>query len=287
MANGDQKDTDGTAAGQPAHVHHGRTIGDALSMLFDWRHALAAWLFLSGVGLSAVVLYGITFMWLPGLLGITQTNLKIGSMESLVLFQAKQGKALISVSIVHPQGWQDTDIEVKEHQLMTFKAGGQIQVDVNGLVEQARQRAVWEQLLRQPPTSLNPDSEADTNIPEDHFTPQQVAQMKDERLYRPWTGPNGYPPQVRAWRARNARLIGRDAPLGALLGQVRGPDGSRSDIFIIGAGGAGHAIPAAKDGTLWVTVNDVGSDNTVPLLFFRDNVGFFWLKAEVADAPKR
>lgn len=257
----------------------GATIGDFLTALLDWKKALVALVFVALLATILVGVYGVAIVWVPRTFGVAKSDFKIGSMQSSVLFQSEDDDKTNYLTMVHPQGWQDTDIKVVAGQMLTFRAGGRIQVDVNSLVEQARLRADWEQKLRKPRGPLDPDSTDPVNIPEDRFSPEQREQLRDARVFRPWTGPQGYPSSVRAWKARDVRFVKPQSPLGALLGSIGSDPNAHESVFVIGTGGV-H--PAERDGTLWVTVNDVTSDASVPELFFRDNVGFFWLKVVVA-----
>jgi hypothetical protein len=106
-------------------VTTGKTFADVVdSLLNDSRKltyfTLLAILVSGVVMLMAVVVFGQFPKWL----GAEKSQISIGGFETQFLFQSTSANKTEYLVIVHPQGWQDTGIEVEKGARMSFRAGG-------------------------------------------------------------------------------------------------------------------------------------------------------------------
>jgi hypothetical protein len=171
---------------------------------------------------------------------------------------------------------------------MSFRAGGQIHIDLNGLRQQTEDRITVEKRLEEN-RHLDRNSEDLKNLPENYFgeewdpkTHETIwAHLMDQRKFRPWVGPEGYDPKLQAWRARQQRRAYPDARLGELIGQIKDAAGAPlNKPFAIGNGIGVRDVLARESGHLWLAINDV-VDPTYPALLFADNLGFCWVKVAI------
>jgi len=274
-------------------VTSGKTFADVLdTLLIDKRKfsyfTLLAILVPGVVMLVALVVFGQFPKWL----GAERTQISIGGFETQFLFKSTSANKTEYLVIVHPQGWQDTGIEVEKGARMSFRAGGQIHIDFNGLKQQAEDRNIMEKRLEKS-RNLDRNSDDQKRLPEmffsDEWDPKTHetfwAHLKDQRRFRPWVGPEGYQPTLQAWRARQQRRAFPDARLGELIGQIKDAKGNPVDKpFEIGTGIGMPDEHTKEAGHLWLAINDV-VDPTYPELFFADNLGFCWVKV-VVEMPR-
>lgn len=257
--------------------HTGKTFADVFyCILTDWRKLLSFFFLLAGLA-------GILFLASSIIINkfrvesVSEIDLSSGK----ILFQTTVGgKKEISVAIIHPQGWQDTDIPVKKGDRIKITAGGKVTVDLAGIVETVNKRKELEKKYEKA-VPLRRASEDMKDIPESYYSEPEKESLK---FNRGWVGPNGYEESFtkQSFRARHKLKILPDKNLGMLLGAVNisGQLPEKSQAFPIGLGVNDFVVPA--DGVLWFTVNDdINNDTAIRDLFFGDNIGFFWVKVEV------
>src|SRR6266705_1113249 len=287
-----------TSEKDPALLRHGseatgKTFADVLDTLLTDRRKLGYFSFLTILVPGIVMLLAvIVFGQFPRWLGAENSQISIGGFETQFLFQSTSANKEEYLMIVHPQGWQDSGIEVEKGARMSFRAGGQIHIDFNGLRQQAEDRSTMEKRLEKS-KHLDRDSDDQNNLPEMYFSEEWDtnshetiwAHLKDQRKFRPWVGPEGYDPSLQAWRARQKRRAFPEARLGELIGQIKDSKGSPLDkAFEIGTGIGMPDVHTKESGHLWLAINDV-VDPTYPELFFADNLGFCWVKV-VIEKPR-
>jgi hypothetical protein len=224
------------------------------------------------------------------LMGLTATEATIGSTNTKVAFAHTEGSLFSRrsdyVVVVSPQGWQSTEIQVKRGDRFDIAAGGKINVNIQGIVEKVKQRHdVEDAILAKNPGLKKDPQKAPEDFPE--FDTRKF------RLDVPWNGPEGVRSEDLAngdpsFAGRTNRRVSPDARLGALVWYIAPPGTADeklwkerippSELFVYP--GRATTVIADKDGVLWFTVNDVLFQATDPRdndLFFRDNVGAFWV----------
>jgi hypothetical protein len=212
---------------------------------------------------------------------------KINGVGSIVLSQPTAEGGQEYLVVIHPQGWQETAISVKDGDTLTFDAGGNIYIDLGGLNESLRLRRQFEdQLVARDTKTRKWPAERATLAPEDRFTPEQRSSIKPVWS---WNGPDGNnATKDLSFPARREKTIIPSANYGTLLGAIREsgvsvPD--RQDAFVVGAHTQGFVVK--RSGKLYFTVNDVWDDNdpSFPEKFYIDNIGFFYVRVIVT--PKK
>lgn len=230
-----------------------------------------------------LVLFGVYYGVIRTLPKETQ-EFKINGVGSIVLSQPTREGGHEYLVVIHPQGWQETAISVKQGDTLTFDAGGKIYIDLGGLNESLKlRRQLEEQLVAHDKKTHQWPAEASTLAPEDRFTLQQKFSIRPAWS---WNGPDGnIATKDLSFPARREKTIVQTANYGALLGAIREsglvvPD--RQDAFVVGAHTEGFTVK--RDGKLYFTVNDVWDDKdpSFPEKFYIDNVGFFYVKVTVA-----
>lgn len=214
------------------------------------------------------------------LLDINARELQLGPGRLNVLFVATEGKRKEYLTIVHPQGWQNTGIHINKGQRIIFKADGRVNIDGGGLFKTIIHRKDLEEKLRKK-LNLNTESNDERDTPEYRFSKEanRDDSIESVMLLRPWIDPNGFPPNTMnqtvslTFGNRGKRLELPSTPLGCLIGRV-GDDPTIAHPFKIGAQ---HELVSEADGDLYLNVNDVKNlqPNLRQEMFYQDNLGFF------------
>lgn len=257
-----------------------RSFADVVASLLDDTGRLVKFLLLA----VALCLLAWGFAWtllrsVPS--QVTQINL--GSSQVLLTQTTKQGTEYLVV--VHPQGWQETGIQVREGDTLHFHAYGSVHVDLGGLVNSVQERIKAEDRIVAAERKLGKwEEEKGVFLPERHFTEDE---KQKSRPRWEWTGPNGNPKNAPpALPARQSLTILPKYGYGALLCAIRetGVVPARDDALFVGTQ---NDIKATKSGKVYFTVNDAWDDNdpSFPDKFFVDNVGFFYATVQVTP-PK-
>lgn len=245
------------------------------SLLDDWRKFARFILLLCLIGSMVFLLAFGVLHSLPGNTG--QLNLGTGS----IIFSLPTQEGHDYLVVVHPQGWQESGIQVKIGDQLHFEANGKVNIDLAGLNSALAARHDADQrILAEEKRSDRWEAEKNTFAQEDHYTPE------DLRKIRPtwkWTGPSGIAETANfAMPARMKRCILPGREYGALLGAIQetGMQPTTDDTFFIGAT---NDVVAKRSGKLYFAVNDVQSnDKSFPDMFFSDNIGFFYAKVTVS-----
>jgi hypothetical protein len=186
------------------------------------------------------------------------------------------------MQLVHPFGWQTTDVEFEAGQAGTISAGGMVTV---GYLEQ-----FWDNFAyRAGEQCLAVEGHFARPLPD--CIPQRSEDKSLPNVKWPWVGPAGYSLEIYKdprykWIAspgdKPPMVYG--VPHGALVGVIRpkgqmlAPDEavSKSEVYELGKT---STITANTNGVLWVGVNDGGP-------YFHDNLGFFSLTVST-QAPRK
>lgn len=259
--------------------NEGKTFADVVDSILTNRARFFSFI---GVILSFCALFLFVFWIVTKMIGATNaTQINLSTTGAQILFETKTENRSEYLIIVHPQGWQKTDIPVRAGDRIEFKAGGSITVDVNGIAERTKKRHEFEDKYFKE-KSLNKASEDQSMAPETYFNDEEREAL---RLRRGWVGPAGYEVDLtdQSFAARKPRRLLPKERLGALVGAIKeGKDKSpeRSDAFLVGTE---QTRTSEGNGELWFNVNDVLNDNDPKNidLFYSDNVGFFWVKVTV------
>lgn len=236
----------------------------ALTDLLSPKRALIVWALVTCTLASSLLVLKVVIALPPG----ESIQLKVGNVE----FTSNMlGSRSTSLTVVHPNGWNDTKIAVLKGQRISIVTGGSVNVDVVGTVRAGELRRAIEARFSDPRSTV---SAVMSGLPEDALSAADLALLTDATEFRPWNGPNGQQPQTSLSRARASRRALPNAALGALIGQVRfgGSQDQSTPPFMVGEHLADFEVPAS--GTLWLAVNDVVFP-AHPNLFWADNVGFF------------
>lgn len=208
------------------------------------------------------------------------SQISLGPNGILVTQTTKEGAEYLVE--IYPQGWQETAIQVAEGDTLNFEARGNVQIDLEGLVESVEERLKAEDRVIEHEKKIGRwEQEKDSFRSERYFTDQEKMLS---RLQWNWTDPNGNPEtNAQANPPRRGQSILPDRNYGALLGAIRETQAepTRADAFFIGKN---NTIKATRSGKLYFTVNDVwdDADPNFPEKFFVDNIGSFYAKVTVA-----
>jgi len=274
----DKRETSGRLAELKKTVANGKTFADVfdqvLSQPIRWLALLG---FLAALcGLVILVMFVFTRLF-----AVEPSEFQLGGTNSHILFakEQHQGGDREYVAIVNPQGWQATAIPVNSGERVSFVAGGKICLDLNEISEMVRKKKSYEDEWEKK-EGLRENDPTDKRVPEDFFTEEE---KKSLTVGRRWVDPDGYDLNVfePRFRGRRDRYLLPDKQAGGLVGGVsqESIEPERSDAFFIGRKAE---YTATKDGTLWLTVNDVQySDPNNKYLFYNDNIGSFWVRIVV------
>jgi hypothetical protein len=184
--------------------------------------------------------------------------------------------------LVHPFGWQTTDVEFEAGQTGTISAGGMVTV---GYLEQ-----FWDNFAYRAGEKCI-EVRGDFARPLADCIPKRSQDKPPPNVKWPWVGPAGYSLDIyNDPRYQWVTLPGDKAPMvyglphGELVGIIRpkgqmlAPDEavSKSEVYELGKT---STITANTNGVLWVGVNDGGP-------YFHDNLGFFSLTVST-QAPRK
>jgi hypothetical protein len=179
------------------------------------------------------------------------------------------------MQLVHPFGWQTTDVEFESGQSANISSGGMVTV---GYVEQ-----FWDNFsYRAGDHCIEVKGRFARPMPDCVVARTEAKPPPDVKW--PWVGPAGYDPEMykkpryewapfKGERAKGAMVEG--IPHGTLVGVIRpkgqilSPDEAvpKSEVYELGKT---TSMTAKTEGVLWVGVNDGGP-------YFHDNLGFFSL----------
>jgi hypothetical protein len=247
------------------------------SLLTDGRKLFRFCILATLLPAVVIVFILVIFGQLSKFLGAEKSEISLGSIGTTFSFQSTSGnKHEYLVLIDAQERWQDTGIQVVKGDHLTFKAGGRINIDLRGVVEQANKRFQKEVDLERE-RHLNRNSEEDKDLPENYFDENLWRDLQEKRKYRPWVGPDGYDYASQAWRPRQKRRLLPQANLGALVGEILDYGGQSASSFAVGSSSETFA---AQDGKLMLAINDV-KDPRFEDMFFADNLGFLWVKIDV------
>lgn len=268
----------GEVADSKKAVTSGKTFADVFEQVLSQPNR---WLALLGF-LSALCCLVIIVMFVfTRLFAVEPSEFQLGGTNTHILFAKKQGRGGDSeyVAIVNPQGWQTTAIPVNAGDHVSFIAGGKICLDLNEISEMVRLKRSYEDEWEKK-EGIRENDPTDKRVPEDYFTEDEKKSLIASRR---WVDPDGYDLDVfkPRFRGRRDRYLLPDKQAGGLVGGVsqESIEPERSDAFFIGRKAE---YTATKDGTLWLTVNDVQySDPNNKYLFYTDNIGSFWVRIVV------
>ena len=261
-----------------------KSLADVLdSILSNWKRfcaflALGLCLFLFILGLAYFV---------PKVISRDTKSFKLSTTEFLIESRGSEGQEEY-LTIVQPQGWQKSGIEVKKGQHIHYSAGGKVCIDLDGLVNRAGALTKLENTYAER-YKINRLSESPDQRPERYYSPEDVKALKLDQV---WTGPDGFKniPRDPSFAGRTSMRLKEKEPLGALVAAIQYGDQppQREDVFLVGQR---TEVVASADGFLWFNVNDVidrDNDKSVGRpddpennLFYFDNIGAFWVQVTI------
>jgi hypothetical protein len=246
----------------------------ALAVLLRRRGPVVVWALVTAIFSSCLGVTGLVYIIVARQSGLVGIDLHIGPAHVVLttVDHSVKGTTMLTV-IVHPNGWQASQLRVMKGQRFAFVVGGRVNVDLSGTVALGMLRQTLE--AQESRRSLRFAGSARLRQPpEDALSMGDIELLSDPKKFRPWNGPNGYDPPTAVSRARASRRALPNAPLGALIGQFRNGDcsGQATAPFFIGERAVDLEAPCS--GVLWLCVNDVVFPAD-PDLYFEDNVGFF------------
>lgn len=268
-------------------------MGDAKTTVFDFLQILIS---STGNVLRCVAVMLVTLGLLFGVyFGVIRTlpmrtqEFKINGVGSIVFSQQIPGGGHEYLLVVHPQGWQETAISVKEGDTLTFEAGGNVYIDLGGLNRSLETRYKLEdEWIRKKSKGRNWIRSQSKVAPEDDYSADQVKKIKPRWA---WNGPDGNIATTDlSFPSRRNKTIVPSANYGTLLAAIREtgvPTPARQDAFVVGSRNPG--MTAKRSGKLYFVINDVLDDKepNFPDKFFIDNIGFFYVKVTVTPAGKQ
>jgi hypothetical protein len=184
----------------------------------SWFSVLSDWPSVARLAVVLALLFGVYYGVMRTLPRNTQ-EFNIKGVGSIVFAQeTKHGAEYLA--IVHPQGWQETGIAVKEGDNLSFEAGGDINIDLGGLVHSiARRHEIEENIIGREKRAGRWPKERDTFSPDDRFTPEEKNEIKPLWM---WSDPDGTDATGElAIPARRVESIMSSVNYGALLGAIR------------------------------------------------------------------
>ena len=227
----------------------------------------------------------------------SQITIPVGKSGNVVFERQSSDYEADYVVVIHPQGWQETGIQVRKGDAVRLSAEGSVAIDLQGLVASVNRRIALEDRAR----ALAQQRHQDLNqlLPERQWTPDQIKSIMPRRA---WTGPNGYAYWLydTTSGARTNNKMMPQARYGALL-MAFSPTGqtpTTQQVILVGRGQYDNANPCEKDengtcvfhadrdGKLWFIVNDVwdSQDSLFPDKFYIDNIGQFYARVSVTEA---
>ena len=174
--------------------------------------------------------------------------------------------------LVHPFGWQSTDVDFQAGQTAQVSSGGKVTV---GYIED-----LWEGLNYRAGERCIEVNGKYGRLLKDCLVGVKGAEPEPRW---PWVGPEGYKPEMyldpkyngASFSGPTQQMLVDGIPHGALVGVIR-PRGQplspsqtvpSADVYELGRV---PAITAKEAGVLWVTINDSGP-------YLHDNLGYFSL----------
>ncbi|HKC65650.1 MAG TPA: hypothetical protein VKB86_18555 [Pyrinomonadaceae bacterium] len=272
-----------------AKEKHGKTFADFLDGLLNKPKSLL--LFSVLVFWAALVILSLFFLllWLTKSSGASE--LQISALGSVHFESTVNGKKQILI-VVRPQGWQQTFIPVRAGQRLTFEAAGRVSIDLQGLVDAAKEMNELENTERD--KHQKEIIESKQNAPEDFFDEDQATRDKyndlKSRFTYLWAEPEGLKDANGMFVIEDKDYAGRtknkaipNAPYGALIGAIissPNPPLDKKDFFLIGKS---ESMFAKATGDLWLNINDVidKGDPVESKIYYFDNIGFFWVKVTI------
>jgi hypothetical protein len=245
-----------------------------LLVALDRKKAVILWAFLSATMASFLALGAVTYVTVVRASGAVRSELRFGALDGTILFPNAPDNSGSAWTVVHPNGWLNSEVQVKLGDRLDFLAGGRVNVDLDGAVALARLRHSLEERASRRKHDVRLQPRYSFSLPEDLLSSDEIEMLSNSKRFQPWTGPGGYNPATSLSRARASRRAIPNAPLGALIGQIRIGNGEErtSKGFVIGEKLVNFQVPTT--GTLWLAVNDVVFPGD-PDLYYADNVGFF------------
>ena len=289
---------------------NGKTLADVLdSILSDGKK------FASALSIFALIIFvGVGFFAiLVSFFGLSPSQVQINTLGGQITLQTTTGNQKSTLVMVHPQGWENTNLSVHQGQIMAFSAEGKVSIDGYSLIKAYKLLSDLEDYYKQRLHTTNadkPDDQQDT--PEQHYT-DNLKLILDNCLSRLWTEPDGFkeydfgdcpdssklegadkdryrgstshgdryykfPDQDYPGRTR--RKVMPNEPYGKLIGAVRRQEnGAMKTIETFAIGSKMERYRVNQDGELWLIVNDVldidDKKKEESKYYYFDNVGFF------------
>jgi hypothetical protein len=167
----------------------GKTFADvADSILSDRNKFLSA---VSICGLIVLVCLGCIAL-LVWFFGLSPSQVQINTLGGQITLQTTSGNQKSTLVMVHPQGWENTNISVHDGQKFGFNAEGKVSIDGYSLIKAYKLLGDLEDHYKQrlPATNANmPDDQQ--RAPEQYYT-GNLRLILRRCLNRLWTEPDGF-----------------------------------------------------------------------------------------------
>ncbi len=255
----------------------GKTMADFLDgLVTDPKRWLGLIGFLACLSVM-VMLLGFAF---TKLFGVSAKEVQLGQATSVIFESVERGTRNRELLVlVHPQGWQKTDIRVESGDHLSFNAEGSVNIDLAGIIANVQHRLQLEDEIAKKNNIIRTPTEK--RVPEDFFSPEQRQSLQ---LDRAWIDPYGFKNESYVnWPGRRDRRVLPENNPGGLIAAIKtGSEDfpTRPETFFVGRT---RKRDATTGGSLWFTVNDIQyNDPANRNLFFNDNVGLFWVKVKIS-----
>ena len=243
-----------------------------MKILSDWRTFVRALVALVAFGaVLGLTVYGIVALF-GRFLGVEPTRITLSAFGSGVILESRGAPedGDVYLVMVHPHGWQETEIQVAAGDSVYFAASGTTHISLNSIVQSTEVRhEIERKYIGAGRVDLNIGE-----VPEDLFTPEENDRVA---LPRPWLGPEGHVSGDivdHAIPGRTAMKVMSGRPYGELIGAIstNAEAPGMEERFAIGRLAS---YQAQNPGRLWFVVNDVlfGDDR-----FFNDNLGMLLVR---------
>jgi hypothetical protein len=250
-----------------------KSFADVFDLLISNPKRMLAFLLLLA-GLLSIVLVSVYLF--TRIFGLRPAQLEMTREGTLLYFQNYGASNFIT--IVHPRGWQNSHVEVRKGDRITFNASGSITISMQALLDKVEQYTAIERKILE--TKKYP--------PEAFLTNEQKELLASEF---PWMGPNGDESgetERITYSGRSQNKIFSDQPFGVLIGAIKpehdeGLPNEKNGSFIFVIGAKKELEVSDTEGELWFNVNDalIPDFRQFPDFFYSDNLGYFMVKVRI------
>lgn len=240
--------------------------------------------FIRGVALISFLLGALYLFVTQAIDRIHPSAVSISTDDGLAL--KFDGSGIYKTILVHPRGWQPTNIKVKSGDELVIDASGGINIAmgrmINSLVKEYKYKDRNEKLGR--------------GRDVDAFSKKE---LEDSLFAYPWNGPEGIQlsdllldSAIKRVNDSQSKRVVPDAKVGQLLLVISKTDSREPPNIessqIIPYGGKGSKVIVKDDGYIWFIINDLkpDKDRIKMELDWQDNLGMFDVKLLINSKEK-